>query len=72
LRGEVLNVGGQGAQFPGVVEERLVAGEFGVGEAAGDGLAVDLAGPFVVRAVQAGRVGRILAEAPPGRSWIAL
>src|ERR1700722_2074388 len=57
VQGEVLEFGEQGAEFAGVVEQGLVAGELGGGEAAGDGLAVDLAGPFGVGAVQAGRVG---------------
>ena len=57
--GEFLEFGEQGAHFPGVVEPGLVVGELVVGEDAGDGLAVDLAGPLAVGAVQlrAGRRG---------------
>jgi hypothetical protein len=57
LESEVLQLGEQGAEFFRVVEQGLVFGEFGRDELAGDGLAGDLAGPFGVRAVQAGRVG---------------
>src|SRR6516162_11058086 len=57
LEGEVLEFAEQGAEFLRVVEQRLVFGEFGGGEPAGDGLAGDLAGPFGVGAVQPGRVG---------------
>src|SRR6516165_11775179 len=57
LEGEVLEFAEQGAEFLRVVEQRLVFGEFGGGEPAGDGLAGDLAGPFGVGAVQPWRVG---------------
>jgi hypothetical protein len=57
LEGEVLELVDEGAEFLRVVEQGLVFGELGGGEAAGDGLAADLAGPFGVRAVEAGRGG---------------
>jgi hypothetical protein len=49
-------------QFLRFVEQGLVFGEFGGGEAAGDGSAADFAGPLGVGAVEAGRVG--VAAAP--------
>ena len=52
--GEFLELGEQGAHFLRVVEQGLPVGEFGLGEPAGDRLAVYLAGPFGVGAVQAG------------------
>jgi hypothetical protein len=57
LEGEVLEFGEQYAEFLRVVEQRLVLGQLGGGEPAGDGLAADLAGPFGVGAVEAGRGG---------------
>src|SRR5207245_6949712 len=57
FEGEVLEFGEQGAEFLRVVEQRLVFGELGGGEPAGDGLAGDLAGPFGIGPVQPGRVG---------------
>jgi hypothetical protein len=46
LEGEVLELGAQDAELLGVVEQRLVFGELGLGEPPGHGLAADLAGPF--------------------------
>src|ERR1700722_11979819 len=71
VQGEVLELAEQGAEFAGVVEQRLVLGELSLGEAAGDGLAGDLAGPFGVGAVEAGRAGvaaavRLAASGGPG------
>ena len=57
LHGEVLESGEQGAELFRVAGQGLVFGELVRGEAAGDGLAADLAGPFRLGAVQAGRAG---------------
>jgi hypothetical protein len=48
--------GNELADLAGVVEQGLPGLELLGGEAAGDGLAVDLAGPFGIGAVQDGRV----------------
>jgi hypothetical protein len=56
LEGEVLELGEQGAELAGVVEQGLVFGELAGGEPSGHGLAADLAGPFGVGPVQARRV----------------
>lgn len=58
LEGEFLELGDQRSYLAGVVEQGLPGGELGVGEAAGEGLAADLAGPFGVGAVQDRRVVR--------------
>ena len=55
--GELLQLGEQVAQLPGIVEQGLPGGELLGGEPPGDGLAADLAGPLGVRAVQLRRVG---------------
>ena len=57
LQGEVLDLGEQVADGAGVVEQGLPGLELFGGEAAGDGLAADLAGPLGVGAVQFGRAG---------------
>ena len=57
FEGEVLKLAEQGAEFLCVVEQGLVFGELGRGEPPGHGPAADLAGPFGVGAVQAGRIG---------------
>jgi hypothetical protein len=57
VEGEVLEFGQEAAELFGVVEQGLVLGELGGGKPAGDGLAGDLAGPFGVGAVEAGRAG---------------
>jgi hypothetical protein len=57
LQGEVLQFAEQGAELLRVVEQGLVFGELAGGEPSGDGLAVDLAGPFGVGSVKPGRVG---------------
>src|SRR5260221_10881874 len=54
---ELLELGEQGAHSLRVVEQWLPGGELVVGEPAGDGLAVYLAGPFGVGAVQLRRGG---------------
>src|SRR5690349_17829339 len=56
LQGEVLQFAEQGAEFLRVVEQGLVFGELAGGEPSGNGFAADLAGPFGVGPVQAGRV----------------
>src|SRR5258708_33962183 len=56
LQGELVQLGDQGPDGAGVVEQGLPGFELGVGEPAGHGLAVDLAGPFGVGAVPAGGV----------------
>src|SRR5262249_50555057 len=55
--GEFLELGEQGAELFGVVEQWLPGGELLGGEPAGGGLAADLAGPFGVGAVPGGRAG---------------
>ena len=57
LEGELLQLGEQVAQFPGVVEQGLPGGELLGGEPPGDGPAADLAGPLGVGAVQPRRGG---------------
>src|SRR5260370_37154687 len=57
VEAEGLEVGDERAQAAVVVEPGLVVGELVVGQDAGGGLAVFLAGPLVVGAVQPGRVG---------------
>src|SRR6266704_7091385 len=54
---EGFELGDELAQAAVVVEPGAVVGELVVGQDAGGGLAVFLAGPLVVGAVQAGRVG---------------
>jgi hypothetical protein len=54
---EFLEFGDEFAQAAVVAEPFLVVGELVVGQDAGGGLAVFLAGPLVVGAVEAGRVG---------------
>ena len=64
---EVLEFGDELAQAAVVVEPGAVVGELVVGQDAGGGLAVFLAGPLVVGAVQPGRVG-VAAAVRAGRS----
>src|SRR5262249_16121066 len=56
LQGVVLDLGDQVAHLAGVVEQGLPGGQLLGAQPAGDGLAVDLAGPLGVGAVQDGRV----------------
>jgi hypothetical protein len=63
LEGEVLEFGEQRPDFLRVVEQLLPGDELVRGEAAGDGLPADLAGPFGVGTVQTGRVGAAAAVA---------
>src|SRR5680860_145198 len=57
----------QCAEPLGVVEPGAVDGGLFAGEPAGDGLAVDLAGPLVVRAVELWRVGLAAARGVAAR-----
>src|SRR6266568_1790364 len=73
LEGEFLKLGDQGADLAGVVEQGLPVGELPGGEAAGDGLAADLAGPLGVGAGQGGpgcggELGGDLVQGPV-RGW---
>src|SRR5713101_8443650 len=69
-QGEFFEFAEQGAEGLGVGEPGLVAGGLLVGEVDGDGLAVDLAGPLVVGAVQPGGGRQCLAVrcAGPGHA----
>src|SRR6266487_889220 len=64
VEAEGFEFGGELAEPAVVVEPGAVVGELLLGQDAGGGLAVFLAGPLVVGAVQAGRVGVAAAVRP--------
>ena len=65
---EFLQLGDELAEPAVVVEPGLVVSELVVGQDAGGGLAVFLAGPLVVGAVAPGRVG-VAAAVRPAAPW---
>src|SRR6266581_2233082 len=66
VEAEGFEFGGELAEPAVVVEPGAVVGELLLGQDAGGGLAVFLAGPLVVGAVQAGRVGDTSSLSQPG------